>query len=168
MISKTELPARVQSALNLSTKKEAEAVIRAVISALEQTLIDHLSTDGFSIKLESFGKFKIRHKPSIYRKIPFTGETKLIEPKRKVKFVVLGNRKAKRTDCGYAGKPRRGRSRPAKQSHGLLPAQWHVQKAIDVSDRTCNWSKQNYSLQFSFQRLTSDAIKYIIEFNRTP
>jgi nucleoid DNA-binding protein len=94
MISKTELPARVQSALNLSTKKEAESVIRAVISALEQTLIDHLSTDGFSIKLESFGKFKIRHKASIYRKIPFTGETKLIEPKRKVKFVALGKLRA--------------------------------------------------------------------------
>jgi len=85
-----EFSDRVQSVLNLSTKKEAESVIQAVISALEQTLIKRLDSDGFSIKLGSFGKFKIHHRASIYRKIPFTGEMKVINPKRKVKFVALG------------------------------------------------------------------------------
>lgn len=89
-----EFSDRVQCALNLSTKKEAESVIQAVISSLEQTLIDRLDSDGFSLKLGSFGKFKIHHRASIYRKIPFTGEMKLINPKRKVQFVALGKLRA--------------------------------------------------------------------------
>jgi nucleoid DNA-binding protein len=85
-----ELTARVQLALNLSTKKEAENFIDVVISALEQTLLNNLGTDKFSLKLNSFGKFTVRHKPGIYRKIPFTGETKMTSAKRKIKFVSLG------------------------------------------------------------------------------
>ena len=85
-----ELTARVQQALSLPTKKEAERVIDAVISALEATLLGNLATDRFSLKLNSFGKFTVRHKPGIYRKIPFTGETKMTSAKRKVKFVTLG------------------------------------------------------------------------------
>jgi len=85
-----ELTARVQQALSLPTKKEAERVIDAVISALEATLLSNLATDRFSLKLNSFGKFTVRHKPGIYRKIPFTGETKMTSAKRKVKFVTLG------------------------------------------------------------------------------
>lgn len=86
-----ELTQRVQLALNLSTKKEAENVVDTVISALEQTLLNNLGTDKFSLKLNSFGKFTVRHKPGIYRKIPFTGETKMTNAKRKVKFVTLGD-----------------------------------------------------------------------------
>jgi nucleoid DNA-binding protein len=85
-----ELTARVQQALSLSTKKEAENVIDTVIGALEATLLNNLAQDKFSLKLNSFGKFTIRHKPGIYRKIPFTGETKMTSAKRKVKFVTLG------------------------------------------------------------------------------
>ena len=65
-----------------------------MIGALEQTLINRIDSDGFSLKLGSFGKFKIHHRPSIYRKIPFTGEMKVINPKRKVKFVALGSLRA--------------------------------------------------------------------------
>jgi len=85
-----ELTQRVQQALSLPTKKEAENVIDTVLSALEATLLSNLDKDKFSLKLNSFGKFTIRHKPGIYRKIPFTGETKMTSAKRKVKFVTLG------------------------------------------------------------------------------
>jgi len=85
-----ELTARVQDALKPSTKKEAEHILDTVITALEQTLLANLSEDKFSLKLNSFGKFTVRHKPGIYRKIPFTGETKMTSAKRKVKFVTLG------------------------------------------------------------------------------
>jgi len=78
-----EFSQRVQSILNLPTKKEAEFVVQAVFTALEETLIDRLDSNGFCLKLGSFGKFKIHHRPSILRKIPFTGETKLIHPKRR-------------------------------------------------------------------------------------
>jgi nucleoid DNA-binding protein len=42
------------------------------------------------LKLGSFGKFSVRHKPGILRKIPFTGETILTKDRRKVRFIGLG------------------------------------------------------------------------------
>jgi len=85
-----ELTSLVQRALNLGTKKEAEKIIDTVISSLEEDLLNNLAKDKFTLKLNRFGKFTIRHKPGIYRKIPFTGETKMTNAKRKVKFVTLG------------------------------------------------------------------------------
>jgi len=86
-----ELTVRVQQALGLSTKKEAEHIINVVVSALENTLLNNLVTNGFQLKLNSFGKFSIRHKKGIKRKIPFTGEVKMTNAKRKVKFITLGD-----------------------------------------------------------------------------
>jgi nucleoid DNA-binding protein len=86
-----ELAGRVQAALCLSTKKEAEHVVNAVVACLECTLLDHLATDGFTLELNSFGKFSVRHKPGILRKIPFTGETILTKDRRKVRFISLGS-----------------------------------------------------------------------------
>lgn len=85
-----ELAARVQQALALPTKKEAEMVVETVVSALEATLLNNLQTNGFTLKLGSFGKFSVRHKPGILRKIPFTGETILTKDRRKVRFISLG------------------------------------------------------------------------------
>jgi nucleoid DNA-binding protein len=86
-----ELAVRVQQALALTTKKEAEHVVDAVVSALEATLLNNLGMDGFTLKLGSFGKFSVRHKPGILRRIPFTGETILTKDRRKVGFVSLGS-----------------------------------------------------------------------------
>jgi nucleoid DNA-binding protein len=84
-----ELVLRVQQALALPTKKEAEHVVDAVIGSLEATLLSNLGVDGFTLKLGSFGKFSVRHKPGILRKIPFTGETILTKNRRTVRFVPL-------------------------------------------------------------------------------
>jgi nucleoid DNA-binding protein len=46
-----------------ATKKEAEHVVNAVIASLETTLLNHLGTDGFTLKLKSFGKFAVRYRP---------------------------------------------------------------------------------------------------------
>ena len=86
-----ELAMRVQQALALATKKEAQMVVDAVVTALESTLLNNLESDGFTLKLGSFGKFSVRHKPGILRKIPFTGETILTKDRRKITFVSLGN-----------------------------------------------------------------------------
>ena len=86
-----ELVARVQQALALPTKKEAETVLETVVAALEATLLNNLQTDEFTLKLGSFGKFSVRHKPGILRKIPFTGETILTKDRRKITFVSLGS-----------------------------------------------------------------------------
>ena len=94
-----ELAVRVQQALALPTKKEAEHVVDAVIGSLEATLLNNLATDGFTLKLGSFGKFSVRHKAGILRKIPFTGQTILTKDRRKVRFVSLGSlRQQERVD----------------------------------------------------------------------
>jgi nucleoid DNA-binding protein len=85
-----ELTSRVQRELNLPTKKEAEHIINVVVAQLEHTLLNNLTVNGFQLKLNSFGKFSVRHKSGIRRKIPFTGEVKMTNAKRKVKFITLG------------------------------------------------------------------------------
>ena len=80
----------VQTALSLRTKKEAEYVVNAVIMSLETTLLNNLDTDGFTLKLNAFGKFSVRHRPGILRKIGFTGETIQTKKLRKIRFVSLG------------------------------------------------------------------------------
>jgi nucleoid DNA-binding protein len=66
-------------------------IVEAVVAALEETLLNNLPVDGFTLKLGSFGKFSVRHKQGILRKIPFTGETILTKDRRKVGFVSLGS-----------------------------------------------------------------------------
>jgi nucleoid DNA-binding protein len=85
-----ELAARVQRALMLPTKKQAKQIVDVVIGSLEQTLLNNMAVDGFTLKLGSFGKFSVRHKPGIRRRIPFTGETVLTKDRRKIRFVSLG------------------------------------------------------------------------------
>ena len=93
------MAARVQQTLALPTKREAEMVVDVVVGALEATLLDNLGTDGFTLKLGSFGKFSVRHKAGILRKIPFTGETILTKARRKVRFISVGSlRQRERVD----------------------------------------------------------------------
>jgi len=70
-----ELCTRVQRALALATKKEAEMIVETVVTALEATLLNNLGTDGFTQKLGTFGKFSVRHKAGILRKVGFSGQT---------------------------------------------------------------------------------------------
>lgn len=74
----------------LPTKKQAEQIVDAVVNSVEATLLNNLGTDGFTLKLGSFGKFSVRHKPGIRRRIPFTGETILTKDRRKIRFISLG------------------------------------------------------------------------------
>jgi nucleoid DNA-binding protein len=85
-----ELAARVQLALMLPTKKQAAQIVDVVVNSLEATLLNNLAMDGFTLKLGSFGKFSVRHKSGIRRRIPFTGETILTKDKRKIRFISLG------------------------------------------------------------------------------
>jgi nucleoid DNA-binding protein len=84
------LISKVQKVLALPTKKEAEDLVNTVVSCIEGVLVDNLMTDKFSMKLGSFGKFSVHHRSGSLRKIPFTGEIKLTDDKRKIKFVSLG------------------------------------------------------------------------------
>jgi nucleoid DNA-binding protein len=88
--AREELAARVQQALSLPTKKQATMIADTVITALEATLLNNLGTDGFTLKLGGFGKFSVRHKPGIRRKIGYTGEIVQTKMKRKIGFISLG------------------------------------------------------------------------------
>jgi nucleoid DNA-binding protein len=103
-----ELAARVQRALALATKKQAVQVVDVVIDSLEATLLNNLCTDGFTLKLSSFGKFSVRHRAGILRKIPFTGQTILTRDKRKVRFVSLGALRLSERVNDYDSMDRRG------------------------------------------------------------
>ena len=85
-----ELITRVQQALCLDTKKEAEHVIDTVIGSLEATLLNNLDINEFALKLGSFGKFSVKHRRGILRRIPFTGKTILTKDRLKIRFVSLG------------------------------------------------------------------------------
>jgi hypothetical protein len=63
----------------------------------------NLDTDGFTLKLNSVGKFYVRHKPGIRRKIGFSGETIQTKMLRKVKFVSLGTLRRQETACTDSG-----------------------------------------------------------------
>jgi nucleoid DNA-binding protein len=89
-IGMEELVMRIQAALSLATKKEAEVLVNVFVSCLEDTLVQHLAEDGSYLKLNGFGKFIVHHKPSIRKRVGFSGETREIPPKRKIKFVSLG------------------------------------------------------------------------------
>jgi nucleoid DNA-binding protein len=65
-------------------------VAGAVLGALEDTLVEYISQDGYSIKLGKFARISIRHRLGSYRRIPLTGEMKMTSTHRKVKFVAIG------------------------------------------------------------------------------
>lgn len=77
------------------TKKEVEIILGNVIEGVENTLLQNLEVDGFSLKLNSFAKLTVCHRKGILRKIPFNGEIVLTKDKRKIKFVILGQLREK-------------------------------------------------------------------------
>ena len=79
----------VQRALFLDTKKEPEHVIDAVIGSLEATLLNNVDINEFTLKPGSFGKFSVKHRRGILRRIPFTSKTILTKDRREVRFVSL-------------------------------------------------------------------------------
>ena len=85
-----ELVVRVQAALSLATKKEADCLVNVFVTCLEDTLVEHFAEDGHYLKLNGFGKFNVHHRPPIRRKIGFSGEIRDLPVRRKVKFLGLG------------------------------------------------------------------------------
>ena len=92
-----QLAETVRVRLSLATKKEAEQVVAVVIDSLEFTLLNNLHTDGFTLKLNGFGKFSVRHRPGILRKVGFSGETIQTKALRKIRFISLG--RLRRQEC---------------------------------------------------------------------
>jgi len=81
----------VRLALNLSSDREADNVVNVVTDSIVAVITDNIDMDGFTLKLPSFGKFKVRHTQGKMRKIPLTGKTQMTADKRKVKFIPLSD-----------------------------------------------------------------------------
>ena len=109
---RNELVSSVQRAFGVPTRKQAEALVTVFISCLEEALLHHLGDDGFAIKLNSFGKFSIHHRPATRKKISFLGVVREIPLKRKVKFISLGKLRRLESDGhGTSSQAKRGLSR---------------------------------------------------------
>jgi nucleoid DNA-binding protein len=59
------------------------------LGAIVGEITENINTDGFTLKLPSFGKFEVRHRQGKLRKIPLTGKPQMTADKRKVKFFPL-------------------------------------------------------------------------------
>lgn len=81
------------SVLVSANKSLCDVQVRSGSSSREKIL----GANGLTLELGSFGKFSVRHKPGILRRIPSTGETILTENRRKVRFVCLAACGSKRT-----------------------------------------------------------------------
>jgi hypothetical protein len=58
MTSKDLVVVKIQAALGLFTKREAEHVFNRVVAAVEETLLENLDVDQFSIKLKAWGNYR--------------------------------------------------------------------------------------------------------------
>ena len=88
--SRSQLAETVQRLLCLPTKKEAENVINTVLIGIEETLLDNLEQDNFSLKLNNLGKLTVRHTPARSQKVGFSGEQVQVPAKRNIRFTSLG------------------------------------------------------------------------------
>jgi nucleoid DNA-binding protein len=77
--------------LNEDLHSVASSQNRSRVSGIDTaTLLNNLGTDGFTLKLGSFGKFSVRHKPGIRRKFSYSGEIIQTKMRRKIRFISLG------------------------------------------------------------------------------
>ena len=83
--------ARVRRVLNLSSDRQADNIVNVVLDSIVAEIGENIDTDGFTLKLPNFGKFKVRHTRGKMRKIPLTGKVQMTADKRKVKFIALSN-----------------------------------------------------------------------------
>ena len=88
-VGRDVIVARVRLKLNLSSGRHADAIVRSVIDSIADVIRENIDTEGFELKLPSFGKFVVRHKLGRLRRIPLTGRMQLTSNKRKVKFIPL-------------------------------------------------------------------------------
>ncbi len=72
---------RVRAVLNLSSDREADHTVRAVLDCFVSEIAENIDVNGFTLKLRGFGKFEVRHKEGKMRKVPLTGKTQLTADK---------------------------------------------------------------------------------------
>jgi len=69
--------ALVREKLNMTSDRQADHLVNMVTDSIVQVMRDNIDTDGFELKLPSFGKFVVRHKWGKRRLIRLTGKIQL-------------------------------------------------------------------------------------------
>ena len=83
VVGRETVTALVRQALNLNSDREADNVVNIVMDSIVAVITENIDQDGFTLKLPSFGKFKVRHTKGKIRKIPLTAKTQMTADKRK-------------------------------------------------------------------------------------
>ena len=86
-VGRGTVAALVREKLNMTSDRQADHLVKTVTDSIVQVMRDNIDTDGFELKLPSFGKFVVRHKRGKRRLIRLTGKIQLTADKRKVKFL---------------------------------------------------------------------------------
>jgi nucleoid DNA-binding protein len=88
-VGRKAVAALVRTKLNLPSDRQADHLVNTVTDSIVQVIRENIDTNGFELKLPSFGKFVVRHKRGRRRLIRLTGKIQLTADKRKVKFLPL-------------------------------------------------------------------------------
>ena len=88
-VGRGTIAALVREKLYMTSDRQADHLVNTVIDSIVQVMRDNIDTNGFELKLPSFGKFVVRHKRGKRRLIRLTGKIQLTANKRKVKFLPL-------------------------------------------------------------------------------
>ena len=89
-LNKTAIEKLVKTKLDLPTDKSAVETVNAVLNSILELLEANIHVDGFKLKIHGFGQFRVVHKEAKMIKVPKTGEKKMGQAKRKIKFIGRG------------------------------------------------------------------------------
>lgn len=78
----------------LSSNKQAHEAVIAVLEGISEVMAANIDKDGFKLRLPLFGSYKVKHVTGKMTRNPKTGEKKMAEPKRKIRWVPSPNWKA--------------------------------------------------------------------------
>jgi nucleoid DNA-binding protein len=93
-VGRKTVTALVRTKLNLPSDRQADRLVNTVTDSIVQVIRENIETNGFELRLPSFGKFVVRHKQGKRRLIRLTGKIQLTADKRKVKFLPLAKFRA--------------------------------------------------------------------------
>jgi nucleoid DNA-binding protein len=93
-VGRGTVAALVREKLYMTSDRQADHLVNTVTDSIVQVIRENIDTNGFELKLPSFGKFVVRHKRGKRRLIRLTGKIQLTADKRKVKFLPLAKFRA--------------------------------------------------------------------------
>jgi nucleoid DNA-binding protein len=76
-VGRKTVTALVRTKLNLPSDRQADHLVNTITDSIVQVIRENIETNGFELRLPSFGKFVVRHKQGKRRLIRLTGKIQL-------------------------------------------------------------------------------------------